>query len=351
MGTTYQQNIERCQTALQTKYDPGRRCRARPYFEAERKLVEERAFEPALVQAAEFADHLNQTGRTAHLIGSGCSSVATYLLGLSEVDPIRYRTHISRFWLTRDGQPPVFQFVYAPMDGDGQDLGTPDGVTAHPMTALEQVPALLESTLPPVDISWPDQTTFDAINSGDTESVFQLDAEPVRDLIARVRPTRIKHLAVVTALNVIGCDHPEVVEAFVSQTETPVRERERRSAKPPPSRRFQPILFQETILTQLRSETGLSWDQAGQFLRTAAKGCMNDGRPLWTSAIEGTIARNTRDQDAARSLLEILATAAQWAVCRAHHAAHAITSYKAAYYRTHHRAEFEAAVKRVRSSG
>lgn len=228
MGTTYQQNIERCQTALQTKYDPGRRCRARPYFEAERKLVEERAFEPALVQAAEFADHLNQTGRTAHLIGSGCSSVATYLLGLSEVDPIRYRTHISRFWLTRDGQPPVFQFVYAPMDGDGQDLGTPDGVTAHPMTALEQVPALLESTLPPVDISWPDQTTFDAINSGDTESVFQLDAEPVRDLIARVRPTRIKHLAVVTALNVIGCDHPEVVEAFVSQTETPVRERERR---------------------------------------------------------------------------------------------------------------------------
>lgn len=351
MATTYRQIIEGCEKALETKYYPGRRCRARSYFEAERKLIEEHGFEPALIQAAEFVHDLKRTGRNGHLIGSGCSSVATYLLGLSDVDPLRYKTQFSRFWLTSDGQPPVFQFVYAPMDGDGQDPGTPDGVTAHPMTALEQVPALLESTLPPVDISWPDQTTFDAINSGDTESVFQLDAEPVRDLIARVRPTRIKHLAAVTALNVIGCDHPEVVEAFLNQSEEPVPAKQRRKPEQLPGRAFRPIIFQETILTQLRRETGLSWGDAGRFLRAAAKGCMNDGHPLWTSAIEGAIARNTRDQDAARSLLERLAMAAQWAVCRAHHAAHAITSYKAAYYRTHHRAEFEAAVKRVRSSG
>lgn len=350
MATTYRQIIERCEEALETKYHPGRRCQARPYFEAERKLVEEHGFEPALVQAAEFAEHLNQTGRKAHLIGSGCSSVATYLLGLSEVDPIRYRTHISRFWLTSDGRPPVFQFTVVPVDGD-EPVTTPEGITAHPMTGLEQVPALLERILPPVDINRADRATFDAINSGDTDSLFQLDAEPIRNLITRLRPTRIKNLAAITALNVIGCSRPEVVEAFLEQSEAPIRPDERRNAERLPVRASQPIVFQETILTLLRSETGLSWDDSLRYLRTAAKGSMNDAHPLWSQAVEGILARYTTDRGAAQSLLERLATASEWAACRAHHAAHAITSYKAAYYRTHHRAEFVAAVKRVRSSG
>lgn len=43
----------------------------------------------------------------------------------------------------------------------------------------------------------------------------------------------------------------------------------------------------------------------------------------------------------AETLLKRIVDSSRWAVCRAHHVANAVTSYKAAYYRTHHRMEFD----------
>lgn len=330
MGTTYQEIVERCLSELPMKYRSGRQIQARPYFEAECRLIQEHGQESALIQATDFAVDLTRKGIKCHLIGSGCSSLVTYLLGLSEVDPIHYGTSFNRFWLTSNGNAPVFQFAIYP----AVEIPAPDAITIHPMTPFEQIPALLEEGLPPVDLRRADSATFNVINAGDTDSIFQLNTQPVRDLIARLRPTRIKDLAVITALNLIGSHHPDVAEMCLNQKEKS-------------DRAFRPVIFQETILKLLRNRAGLTWEKAGQFLRTAAKGKMNESHPLWSKVIGGPHSRIPSGDEGIPVMLRTLATAAQWTVCRAHHAANAITSYKAAFYRTHHSADFEAAAKQV----
>lgn len=330
MGTTYRQIVERCLSDLPRKYRSGRQHQARPHLDAECRLIVELGQESALIHATEFSADLTRKGIHCHLIGSGCSSLVTYLLGLSEVDPILYGTSFNRFWLTSDGTAPAFQFVTYP----AVETALPNGITAHPMTPLERIPAVMEESLPPVDLTRADPATFNAINTGDMDSVFQLGTQPVRDLIARLCPKRIKDLTVITALNLIDGHHPDVVETCLNQTEKSNRAR-------------RPIIFQETILRLLRNRAGLTWEEECQFLRTAAKGRMNEGHPLWSKAVEGTHLQTPGDKEDIPAILPTLTTAAEWAVCQAHHAANAITSYKAAFYRTHHRADFEAAVKQV----
>lgn len=283
-----------------------------------------------MIQATEFAADLTRKGIQSHLIGSGCSSLVTYLLGFSEVDPILYGTSFNRFWLTSDGNAPAFQFVTCP----AVETALLDGITAHPMTPLERIPALLEEHLPAVNLTRVDPATFNAINAGDTDSVFQLGTQPVRDLIACLCPKRIKDLTVITALHLIDGHHPDVVETCLNQTEKS-------------DQTHRPIIFQETILRLLRNRAGLTWEEACQFLRAAAKGKMNEGHSLWSKAVGGTHAQAPNSNEDVPAILPTLTMAAEWAVCRAHHAANAITSYKAAFYRTHHRADFEAAVKQV----
>lgn len=347
--TKYNRIIDQCRQAIQSKYNRGRQFQARPFFEAERSIIEEHGFQPALIKAVEFAEKLKQAGRRTHLIGSGCSSFVTYLLGLSEVDPIRYRTQFSRLWFTSNGQPPRFQFVVTPGEDKSSESQVADGITAHPMTRLELIPIFLEKLLLPVDIRWSDKVTFEAINAGDTESVFQLETEPLRLLIARLRPGQIKDLATATALDLVQCSQPAEVEAFLKQQEgwVPRRQfpkKERQAA----ARQLSRCIFQESIAAQIRHRTGLSWDDTYRFLQLAARGNMSDMHPLWCMAVEGAHSRNHTENEATLAL-KGLTEAARWAVCRAHHAANAITSYKAAYYRTHHRAEFEAAVRQVTS--
>lgn len=334
--------IERCRLALRLKYPRGTLYHAEQRFEAEVRLIQKLGFEGAVVQIVEFGDQLCRGEAVFHLVGSGGSSMVLFLLGFSEVDPVRYDTHFQRLWLTASGEPPILQFVAMPSRHGGWDeICRPSCVTIHPMTSLEAIPAQLEQRLTRVCLQKSDHSTFASLQAGDTDGIFQLESEYVRELLTQIRTSRIQTLACATALDQISHAHPEVVAEFLEQV--------RVSSALVPTIEWdtdsdvaagRPFLYQETIMSLLRSHAGLPWHETYRVVRTAGNGRMTDQHELWNPVLEGLKRRHGKNGN---MLFHKLVAACRWAVCRAHHVANAITSYKAAYFKTHHQKAFERA--------
>ncbi len=351
MANGFDKILGNCQSALRFRFDDAQLPQAESCFDAERNLIEDRGFSNVLVQAVEFATEQKQHGRAIHLIGSGCSSMINYLLDLSEVDPIEHRTLFQRFWLTSNDAPPTFQFVVASADKDtATEIPVPEHVSVHPMTPLESIPVIVERKFPEINIPKNDLATFDAITAGDTDGVFQFETEYSRKLAARIRPKRIDDLAVIMTLTAIKCSEPRVVADFLARsTESSKADHQHLDLRVGTVPHFDALLFQESILLLLHHQVGLTWSEAYRFLLDAAKGRRRENHSLWKEAVRKASQR-CQDEIKAEYLVEALAKSSITATCCAHHLANAITSYRAAFLRTHWRMAFDMALSVVRDS-
>ena len=331
--------LERCRLSLRMNYPSGSIHQAEPIFEAEVQLIRKLGLEDTLAQIVEFGDHLHRRKVAFHLIGAGGSSIIFYLLGFSPVDPIRYGTYFQRFWLTASCEPPKTLFIVMPSD-DMPCVVPPHHplISAHPMTAKEVIPELLQVRYPCKFDMKSRKAVFQTIQGGDTDGIFQLESESVRSLMVQIGPSRICDLGITTALEQIRFTHPEVVTEYLKQH---LARRNKRLQRPVTEKEltpFLPLLFQETIMKLVHRHGGLAWEETYSFVQAAAKGRMTDQHRLWKPVREGM----GRPHGATgEMLLEKLITASRWAVCKAHHVANAITSYRAAYYRAFHPQEFE----------
>ena len=346
--TTYENHfntlIERCRLALRIKFQDGSQYQAEPLVEAEFQLIRRLGFEQALIQIVDFGDYLHKQKVAFNVIGAGGSSVILYLLGISEVDPVRYDTYFQRLWCTSNGEPPTVSFVLLFADGRClKDLPQSGYVTTHAMSALEAVPELIRRRLPKVSLRMTEKAVFDAIQSGDTSEVFQLETESIQSLLSQVRPPRIKWLATVTAIEQVSHGHPQIKSEFLSI----LQNRSKNPTASKKSRKRLPILFQEVVMNQLHRKFRIPWNETYWYVQTAAKQRADDIEHIW-----GALGLRIKScEPEAREQLNHLAAASRWAVCRAHHVANAITSYRAACYRIFHRQVFEDVLQEVRQRG
>lgn len=342
---TFNAIIERCRLSLRINYPNGSRFQAEPLFEAEVGLIRKLGFEDTLAQIVEYGDQLYQRKIAFHLIGAGDSSVIFYLLGFSEVDPVRFGTYFQRLWLTTNGEPPTVLFVVMPSeDMPWNDIPGQPCVSAHPMTALEAIPELLQTRFPNTSVLMTEKAVFEAIQRGDTDGIFQLESEPVRSLLSQIGPSRIRDLGTVTALEQIGFTHREVVSEYVSRHLARKSKRLQRPVVEAELTPLLPLLFQETIMKLLHRHAGLPWEETYRFVQAAAKGRMTDQHELWKPVLKGLEQLHGANGEL---LFGKLIEASRWSVCRAHHVANAITSYRSAYYRTFHRQEFDDALQQM----
>jgi hypothetical protein len=138
-------------------------------------LIQESGFNSLVASAFRLAEERRDRGRTVRLIGSGCASLVNYLLGLSDVDPVRFQLPYQRFWATNNRETPSYMFV-ADLEDDPLDRRLP-GLIVHRMAPLEPIPyRLLDSACPLAD-----DATFKEISAGHTDGVFQLDTEEARE--------------------------------------------------------------------------------------------------------------------------------------------------------------------------
>ena len=288
----------------------------------------------------DYGDRLRQRNASFHVVGSGASSIILYVMGMSEVDPIEHDTHFQRFWQTSSGEPPILQVVIDSLrTPEHGEISRPTCVSVHPMTPLESMAVHLEAKLGPVKTFQKDQATLASLQAGDTDGVFQLDSERAKWLLRQVRPMNIEQLARVTALAHICQTESEAVIDYLVMSERIFQVRCTLGSKAgKEAMHALPLLFQEQLMSLLRRYGRLEWVDTYPFVQTAAKGKMDEHHPLWISALNGMNESRLPGSD---ELLRKIAASSRWAVCRAHHVANALTSYKAAYYRTHHRMEFD----------
>ncbi|MBS0205533.1 MAG: hypothetical protein JSS49_21730 [Planctomycetes bacterium] len=340
MESAFQTLVERGRKDLRTKYLRGGQVQAEPLFDAEVKLIQSLNLDESLVRLSEYSDQLQQRDVYFHAIGSGCSSVVLFVLGISRVNPIEHDTYFQHFWQTSSGESPILQLVVDSIGKPGfGNVPQPFCVSAHSMTALEAIPNRVESLIGPIKTTKLDQATLASLQAGDTNDVFQFHSERAKWLLSQIRPTNIEELAVVTALEQLSHNHPDVVFSYLEQYQEILTTRyvTGRRASSEAKHRL-PILFQEMLMSLLRHLAKLPWDVTYPFIRDAAKGRVDDQHEHWRTALGLT---NDRSSEDAKRLLRTIAESSRWAVCRAHHIANALTSFKAAYYRTHHRVEFE----------
>lgn len=346
MGTIFDDLIERCRLALRAKYRRYLYPQAEALLDAEVVLVRSKNFEDALIQMLDYGDRLRQRNSNFHVVGSGASSIILYVMGMSEVDPIEHDTHFQRFWQTSSGEPPTLQVVIdsfrTPEHGE---IARPTCVSVHPMTPLESMAVHLEAKLGPVKTFLKDQATLASLQAGDTDGVFQLDSERAKWLLRQVRPMKIEQLARVTALAHICQSEPEAVFEYLVMSEGIFKVRCTLGSKAgKEAMHALPPLFQERLMSLLRRYGRLEWVDTYPFVQTAAKGKMDEHHPLWISALNGM---NESRPPGSEELFRKIVAASRWTVCLAHHIANALTSYKVAYYRTHHRFGFELVRKQI----
>jgi DNA polymerase III alpha subunit len=346
MGTIFDDLIERCRLALRAKYRRYLYPQAEALLDAEVVLVRSKNFEETLIQMLDYGDRLRQRNSNFHVVGSGASSIILYVMGMSEVDPIEHDTHFQRFWQTSSGEPPILQVVIdSSRTPEHGEIVRPTCVSAHPMTPLETIANRLEATAGPVNTVKMDYATLASLQAGDTDGVFQLDSERAKWLLRQVRPVNIEELARVTALEQICQSEPEAVFDYLVMSQEIFQVRCTLGNKAvKEAMHALPLLFQEQLMSLMRRYGRLEWVDTYPFVQTAAKGKMDEHHPLWISALNGM---NESRPPGSEDLLRKIVAASRCTVCLAHHIANALTSYKVAYYRTHHRMEFELVRKQI----
>lgn len=340
MGAIFEDLIERCRLALRAKYRRYLYPQAEALLDAEVALVRSKKFEDALIQLLDYGDRLRQRKSNFHVVGSGASSIILYVMGMSEVDPIEHDTHFQRFWQTSSGEPPILQVVIDSLrTPEHGEISRPTCVSAHPMTPLESMAVHLEAKLGLVKTFQEDLATLASFQAGDTDGVFQLDDQRAKWLLRQVRPMNIEQLARVTALAQFCRSEPETVFDYLVMSEGIFQVRCALGSKAGKEAMHSlPFLFQEQLMSRLRRYGKLEWADTYLFVQAAAKGKMDEHHPMWISALNGM---NESLPLESEELFRKIVVASRWAVCRAHHIANALTSYRVAYYRTHHRMEFE----------
>ena len=220
-------------------------------------------------------------------------------------------------------------------------IDAPPGLIIHGMTPLETIPYRLLD----LPCSNCDDTTFKEMSAGQTDGVFQLDTEAAREIATTIRPATMRELATVSALSIRLSSEPGAVSDFLRHRDEPLSGEVTSPIKAPGT-----LLFQEELMVVLHHTFRLRWSEAYRFIREANRnhGLTTD-QPMYRTALTGATASGTGDTDP-RRLLNRLARDSRAAVCLAHHLANAVTTYRAAFLKTHFAVKFAEQLEEVRTA-
>jgi len=302
------------------------------------------------------------------LKGSGCSSIIPYLVGLSDVDPIRHQLFFERF-RDPDGRwaPPLaVQVEEEHLErisriaslGYGEDF-TKGTITFMPAMTLERVPWLVVESLQreqgcTVDlrrIPLDDDQAFRLIQRGDTEGLGVFESDGFRNLLPRLRPASIKDLAATDTLYTLAIKRGDRMEQYLQQADEP----EFPGSENPDilealveTRGL--ILYQEQIMMLLDRIGGIRPADGFDFIKAVFRkkaATVAEYREKFLRFADG----NKTGNEMEGRLFDQITEAAGYAscLCKANYIAMAMTIYQAAYLKAHYRPEFEKVLDEVRA--
>jgi DNA polymerase-3 subunit alpha len=189
-----------------------------------------------------------------------------------------------------------------------------------------------------------DPLTYEIIRRADTDGVFQLESEGMRDLCRRVAPRNFKELVPILALFRPGPMGSGATETFIKSkrgTEKPKHVHPKLDEILEDA--FGAILYQEHVLRIAAEIAGFTLGQADVLRRAMGKKKVKEMAHQKRRFVEGAVERGT-DENVAAEIFETVAPFAQYGFNKAHTTAYAVLSFQTAYLKANYPVEFMASL-------
>ena len=194
-----------------------------------------------------------------------------------------------------------------------------------------------------------DPEVFRMLQSGDTTAVFQLESRGMKELIKNLRPDCFEDIIALVALFRPGPLQSGMVENFIDRKHGreplayPDAQYQHEWLKPILEPTYGIILYQEQVMQIAQVLAGYTLGGADLLRRAMGKKKPEEMAKQRSVFEEGAAARGI-DPMLAIKIFDLVEKFAGYGFNKSHSAAYALVSYQTAWLKTHHPAEFMAAV-------
>ena len=194
------------------------------------------------------------------------------------------------------------------------------------------------------DIPLDDKPTYDMLMAGDTDGVFQLESQGMKNLVKRLKPDVFEDLGALVALFRPGPLDSGMVDDFVE------RKHGRQEItyahpllEPVLKDTYGTIVYQEQIMQVFQVLADYSLGQADMVRRMMGKKKVDEMEKQKGKFIEAS-AKHGMTADAATALFNQILSFASYCFNRSHSAAYAFVAYQTAYLKCHFPVEYLSAL-------
>ena len=215
--------------------------------------------------------------------------------------------------------------------------------------AIQMIDARAENPLVIETIPLNDPAVFNVLQAGDTTAVFQLESRGMKELIKNLRPDCFEDIIALVALFRPGPLQSGMVENFINrkhgreQIAYPDAQYQHEWLQPILEPTYGIILYQEQVMQMAQGLAGYTSGGA-DLLRRAMGKKKPEEMAKQRSVFEEGAAEQGIDPTLAIKIFDLVEKFAGYGFNKSHSAAYALVSYQTAWLKTHHPAEFMAAV-------
>jgi DNA polymerase-3 subunit alpha len=189
-----------------------------------------------------------------------------------------------------------------------------------------------------------DQATYEALRTGDTTGVFQLEGAGMRSLIRQLAPDRFEDLMALVALYRPG---PLSANMHVEYAE---RKHGRRPVtyphadlEPILARTYGVIVYQEQVMEIAVRMAGYTMGQADLLRKAMGKKIREELIPHRETFVRGAVANGYQER-LAQEVFDLIVPFADYGFNASHACGYALIAYQTAYLKAHHPVEYMAAL-------
>jgi DNA polymerase-3 subunit alpha len=193
-------------------------------------------------------------------------------------------------------------------------------------------------------ISYKDKKVYDLISSGNTNGVFQVESEGMKDLCRRIVPSSLEDITAINALYRPGPLGSGMVDDFIDRKHGRLETKyELPILEPILKETYGVILYQEQVMQIARDVAGYSLGQADMLRRAMGKKKADEMANHKNLFVTGAIERKWDGQKAS-DLFDLMAKFAEYGFNKSHSAAYGVITYQTAFLKTYYPVEFMAAL-------
>lgn len=189
-----------------------------------------------------------------------------------------------------------------------------------------------------------DKKTYELLQAGKTEGVFQLESSGMKELLRRLKPTKFEDLIALVALYRPGPLQSGMVEEFIERKHGRRKiEYELPQLEEILSETYGVIVYQEQVMLIASKVAGFTLGQADVLRKAMGKKKMDVMQEQRDAFVSGAVS-NGVPKEVAERLFEKMEKFAEYGFNKSHSAAYAFIAYQTAYLKAHYPVEFMAAL-------